>query len=202
MNQNEYAKAQAAAGNPSAQLALAGLEASQIKFGNIQQGLKSLRSTPQNDKQMRGPKLSEGGYGLPPNPYSSYSTMASAQSGGQFSLPRRPLPAPSRPTTGRDIDPGFYKPMPKKPAPVDPGYVRPMPKKPAPTTTSGNVSRLAPQYYNDPEVQQMERGERARVADMERNNARNAAMAQTYQASQQASQVAPIYKRAKNKKQI
>ena len=115
---NEYAKAQAAAGNPSAQLALAGLEASQIKFGNIQQGLKGLRSTPQNDKQMRGPKLSEGGYGLPPNPYSSYSTMASAQSGGQFSLPRRPLPAPSRPTTGRDIDPGFYKPMPKKPAPV------------------------------------------------------------------------------------
>ena len=122
-----------------------------VKFGNIQQGLKGLRSTPQNDKQMRGPKLSEGGYGLPPNPYASYSTMASAQSGGQFSLPRgqfslprRPLPAPSRPTTGRDIDPGFYKPMPKKPAPVDPGYVRPMPKKPAPVTSTVPPSVPAP----------------------------------------------------------
>jgi len=161
---NEYAKAQAAAGNPSAQLAMAGLNASQNKFSNMRQGLSGLRSAPTS------------------SPASSYGKMAPAQSDGPVSLPRRPLPAPSRPTTGRDVDPGFYKPMPKP--------------------TSGNVSRLNPAYYNNYEVQQMEAGERARIAEIERNNARNAAMAETklQWMQQNTGQAKPIYKRGRQQK--
>jgi len=145
---NEYAKAQAAAGNPSAQLAMAGLNASQNKFSNMRQGLSGLRSAPTS------------------SPASSYGKMAPAQSDGPVSLPR-----------------GFA--------------VRTMPKP-----TSGNVSRLAPQYYNDPEVQAMERGERARVAEIERNNARNAAMAETklQWMQQNTGQAKPIYKRGRQQK--
>lgn len=145
LTQDQYLKQQAAMGNPTAQLAMAGLQAGKEKFGmstgatgtrNI--GGMNRHSTPSGlknvDPYFEAVKAQESHYS--PRQSEQFSVGAGWSSGGlmnQRLQEQRNQVVLDR--NGRRIT---NPQLPKKPITGE-GYVRPMPKKPAPTQpTSSN----------------------------------------------------------------